>query len=129
VGSLIGAATSRAPQPPETVPTAVVGTAKAEPNYSAAKEYWTAVLILTTVALPIYAISQGGDEPLEWAFAAAIFLPAIQIIASVIVAVRTSVSKRPGRDERMRHLGSITLRAFLGGLFGILAMVVVFQFM
>jgi hypothetical protein len=127
IGSLVGALTAKGPKPPETVPTAVVGTDRAEPNYRVTKEYWATVLILATVALPLYAFSQGGrlEEPLEWLFVYAIFLPAVQIVASVVVALRNTWSKRPGKDERLRHLGSITARAFIGGILGILAMVLI----
>ena len=130
VGSLVGALSAKTPKPPEdTVPMAVIGTDRVEPNYKVTKEYWATVLILTTIALPLYAISEGGNEPLEWAFAAAIFMPGMQLLASLIVAIITSASKRPGKDQRMRHLGSITGRAFIGGLLGLFAMIVFFQFM
>jgi hypothetical protein len=52
-------------------------------------------------------------------------LPVIQLVASVVVLVRNQFSKRPGLRERMQHLGSITGRAFLGGMLGVLAMVII----
>ena len=129
IGSVVGALTAKAPKPPEnTVPTAVVGTDRAEPNYKVTKEYWVTVFILATVALPLFIVGQGGDfnEPLEWLLVYAIFLPGLQLLASVIVGVRNTWSKRPGRQQRIQHLGSITVRAFIGGLLGILAMVLLF---
>lgn len=111
------------------MPTAVVGTDRVEPSYTVTKQYWATVLILTTIALPVLAISQGGHEPVEWGFAAVLVMPAIQLAASLVVAIRSSASSRPGKTERMQHLGSITLRAFLGGLIGLLAMIAFFQFL
>jgi hypothetical protein len=126
VGSLVGALTAKAPKVEETVPTAVVGTAKVEPQYRVTKEYWATILILCTVALPIGVFSANNDrmEPLEWMFLYAIFFPAIQLAASVVVLIRSGFTKRPGHSERMRHLGSITGRAFVGGMIGILVMVI-----
>jgi hypothetical protein len=129
VGSVIGALTAKAPKPlPDQVPTAVVGD-RADPSYKVTKEYWATVLILCTVGLPLFAISQGaasGDFEVEaWLLIWAMVLPGIQLAASVVVAVRNSFSKRPGQRERMQHLGSITGRAFLGGMIGILAMVLI----
>jgi hypothetical protein len=129
VGSLIGALTAKAPQPPEVVPTAVVGTDRADPNFRVTKEYWATVLVLATIGLPLFAFSQGGtfDDPAEWLLVYAVFLPAVQLVASGVVGLRNAFSKRPGRDERLRHLGSITGRAFIGGLIGIMAMVLLFS--
>jgi hypothetical protein len=127
VGSLVGALTAKTPKTVETVPTAVVGTAKVAPQFRVTKEYWATVLILCTVAIPVYVISMTRTritDPLEWAFFYAIFFPAIQLGASFVVLVRNGFSKRPGREERMRHLGSITGRAFVGGMIGILVMVI-----
>jgi hypothetical protein len=127
VGSLVGALTAKPPKATEAVPTAVVGTAKVAPQFRVTKEYWVTVLILCTVAVPFYVFSMTRTqivEPLEWAFFYAIFFPAIQLVASLAVLVRNGFSKRPGREERMRHLGSITARAFVGGLIGILVMVI-----
>lgn len=128
VGSLVGALTAKAPKTAEPVPTAIVGSEKVAPQYRVTKEYWVTVLILCTVAVPFYVASQMRRdivEPLEWAFFYAIFFPAIQLGASVVVALRNTFSKRPGREDRLRHLGSITARAFVGGMIGIVVMVIV----
>lgn len=104
----------------------MVGTEKAEPSYRVTKEYWAVVLLLSTLVLPLYMmgkIKQGRVE--EWALVYAILLPAVQLGASVIVGIRNSFSKRPGKHERLRHLGSITVRAFLGTMLGVLVMVVI----
>ena len=128
VGSLIGAVSAKTPKPASEMPTAVIGTDKAEPNYSVSKEYWVTLLIMCTVAFPLVLVMEGirVHEPAEWLLFYAIFLPIIQIAASVFVAIRNTFSKRPGRDERLRHLGYITLRAFVGGVIGILVMLVLF---
>lgn len=128
VGSVIGALTGKTPKPlPDPVPTAVIGTDKVEPRYTVTKEYWVTVLVLCTIAAPIFVYAMTRHqrvEPLEWAFFYAIFFPVIQLIASVIVGIRNGASSRPGRNERLRHLGSITARAFIGGMIGIIVMVI-----
>lgn len=110
------------------MPTAVVGD-RADPNYKVTKEYWATVLILCTIALPLFAISLGagsGDFEVEtWLLIWAMVLPGIQLAASLVVAVRNNFSKRPGQHERLQHLGAITGRAFLGGLIGVFAMVLI----
>ena len=129
VGSLVGALTGKAPKPPESAPpTAVAGGVDVAPNYKVTKEYWVTLLILCTVGLPILLAASDVriDRPGEWLLMYAIFLPAIQLAASVVVGVRNTFSKRPGKQERIEHLGSITVRAFIGGLLGILVMVVMF---
>src|SRR5215207_11223308 len=75
VGSLIGALSAKAPTPPEIMPTAVVGTDRPEPNFRVTKEYWATVLILSTIGLPLFAFSQGGnfDDPAEWLLVYAVF--------------------------------------------------------
>ncbi len=129
VGSLIGALSAKVPQPPvETVPTAVVGTDNAAPNYRIAKEYWVTVLILTTVVLPVVLVvladADVNDDFGVWALLAAMVFPGVQLAASVVVALRNHFfSKRPGEKERMNHLAIITGRAFLGAMIGVLVMV------
>jgi hypothetical protein len=131
VGSIVGALTGKAPKLPENVaavPTAVAGGVDVAPNYKVTKEYWVTLLILCTVGLPIlmFATDTRIDRPGEWLLLYAIVLPGIQLAASVIVGLRNTWSKRPGKQERIAHLGSITVRAFIGGLLGILVMVVMF---
>lgn len=129
VGSLVGALTAKAPKPPEAVPTAVVGTDKVQPSFKVTKEYWVTLLIISTVALPLYVFFFVEDEhiePLEWMLVYALVLPGLQLLTSIVVAIRNAGSVRPGRDERLRHLGSITGRAFLGGVLGIIVMIPLF---
>lgn len=134
VGSLVGALTAKPPEPPaqtEPLPTAVVGTVKAEPKYKVTKEYWATVLVLATVVTPLvfFVISKGQSEDMElggWALLYAIVFPAIQLAASLVVALRNAFSDRPGKHERLHHLARITIRAFIGGLIGIMVMLFVF---
>jgi hypothetical protein len=113
--------------PDDPVPTAVVGTAAVEPSYTVTKEYWATVLVLTVVGFPllIFAIVGAdvfGGSAGAWAVACAMVFPGIQLAASLVVAVRNTYSSRPGKDERMKHLGSITLRSFIGGVIGAVIM-------
>lgn len=128
VGSIVGALTAKTPKAPDTVPTAVVGGSEAGPRYSVRKEYWVTLLILSTVAFPILLVAT--DIRLkrieEWLLMYAIFMPGIQLAATIVVGFRNTFSKRPGQQERIRHLGSITLRAFIGTLAGLLIMLLLF---
>src|SRR5687768_6503343 len=128
VGSLVGALTGKPPKPETEVPVAAIAGAKLEPKYNIYKEYWVAVLLLSLVGLPILMAVSGEDltEAWEWALVYALVLPGIQLAASIVVGIRNTFSNRPGKQERLTHLGSITVRAFLGTLIGILVMVVLF---
>lgn len=129
VGSVIGALTAKAPKPPEVVPTAVAGSDRADPSFRVTKEYWATVLVLCTIGLPLYAFTQGvGTDEFEvggWLLIFAMVLPGVQLAASIVVAIRNHFSKRPGQRERLQHLGSITARAFVGGMIGILVMLLI----
>ena len=131
VGSLIGAATGKAPKAPDVIPTAVVGSDHAEPKYTVTKEYWATLLILCTIGGPLFVLAEGGGgwRFEEWLLMYAIFLPVVQLATSTVVGIRNGFSKRPGKNERLAHLGSITARAFIGGVFGILAMLLLFGMM
>jgi hypothetical protein len=126
VGSLLGAATTKPPQPPtDDLPAAVVGTPKAEPRYKVTRAYWLTVLLLTTVALPVICYTQGLrlDAVEEWGLLAIMIMPAIQIAASIVVWIGELRSTRPGRRERLRHLGDISIRTFSGAAIGVLVMI------
>lgn len=128
VGSIVGALSAKTPKPPDNVPTAVAGGADVAPRYTVTKEYWVTLLILSTVAFPIFMTSTGAriDQMGEWLLLYAIFLPVIQLATTVVVGVRNTFSNRPGQQERIRHLGSITLRAFVGALTGMVVMLFLF---
>jgi len=121
--------TAKPPQAPvATVPTAIVGTASTPPAYKVTREYWLTLLLLTAIGFPLVMFAMGARrwEATDWALGVAIFLPLIQLAASVVVLVITASSTRPGRDQRLRHLGSITMRAFFGGVIGIVVMLPLF---
>ncbi len=128
VGSIIGALSAKTPKAPNEMPVAMVGGKDIAPRYTVTKEYWVTLLILSTVAFPLVMLSSGAriHNIGEWGLLYAIFLPGIQLAATMIVGVRNTFSKRPGQHERIRHLGSITLRAFIGGCIGILMMLAMF---
>jgi hypothetical protein len=132
VGSVVGALTAKTPRMPDhPVPTAVVGTAAVAPNYTVTKEYWATVLVLTLVGFPllIFAMFDAdvfSGEPGAWVIVYALVFPGIQLAASIVVAVRNAYSSRPGKAERMKHLGSITLRSFIGGVIGTVIMLPIF---
>ncbi len=111
------------------MPTAVIGSDRADPNYRVTKEYWATLLILCTVALPLFGYASGESfenfELEAWLLIWAMFLPGVQLATSIVVAVRNQFSKRPGKSERMQHLGAITGRAFVGTMIGILIMVAI----
>ena len=132
IGSVVGALSAKTPKAPENpVPTAVVGTASVEPKYTVTKEYWATVLVMSLVVFPLFMFAMYGAEVMDgevaaWAIVYALVFPGIQLASSLVVAVRNTYSSRPGKDQRMSHLGSITLRSFIGGLIGILIMLPMF---
>lgn len=125
VGSLVGAATAKPVDPIgklQDPPTAVIGTDKVEPKYDVWREYWISTLILCTVVFPLLFLRDvDADEltagPMLLLFS--VIFPAVQLAGSGVTFAITMSSKRPGRDERLRHLGRITLRAFVGTLIGL----------
>lgn len=125
VGSLIGAATAKPIDPTEKLqepPTAVIGTDKVEPKYTVWREYWISTLILCTVVFPLLFLRDVEPDDLTpgtLLLAFSMILPAVQLVASIVTFAITYSSKRPGREERLRHLGRITLRAFVGTLIGL----------
>jgi hypothetical protein len=122
IGSIVGALSARTPKPKDaSVPTAVIGGGEAAPRYSVRKEYWVTLMVLSIVAFPLFCMAADWrvERAEEWMLMYAIFLPGIQLATTVVVGVRNTFSKRPGQQERIRHLGSITLRAFLGTMIGI----------
>ncbi len=130
MGSLIGAASAKPSREvsPFDPPTAVVGASTAEPTYSIARHYWMAFLILSVISVSALAAGfTGTDRVLGAMIVLAMVLPGVQLAASLVALVITAVSKRPGKEERLSHLGRITVRSVLGALIGLAIMFVAFQ--
>jgi hypothetical protein len=124
IGGVIGALTAKMPPLP-TGPTAIADSPKAEPKYSVKRDYWLTVLIISTVVFPLMFFRENDMNAGAWALIYAVFFPVIQLAASIVVLIQTSISKRPGREQRIRHLGSISLRAFVGACIGMGVMLLV----
>jgi hypothetical protein len=129
IGSLAGAATAKPIDPItkwQEPPTAVIGTDKVEPKYDVWREYWISTLILCTVVFPLLFLRDVDPEELTWGpmlLVFAMIFPAVQLAGSLVTFVITYSSKRPGREERLKHLGRITLRAFVGTVIGLFVMI------
>jgi hypothetical protein len=128
VGSLVGALTAQ-PRgiPTDLPPTAVVGAPRGEPKYAANREYWVSLLVICCVIAPaffllLWDLRMDGEMILAYA----LFFPAMQLAASAAALVLLLISKRPGREQRLRHLGSITARSFVGGVIGFVIMLPLF---
>jgi hypothetical protein len=128
VGSVIGAVTAKPDLKIEgPLPVATAEKATLEQKNSAAGLYWAIVSIATGLIISYFAGIEHDNVRFEDVLLMiALFLPGAQLAASVVAAIMISSSKRIGKEARLRHLGRITLRAFLGTVIGILIMLVVF---
>ncbi len=106
----------------DTIPQATIDGASRPPRYSATRAYWITLLLLCAFVVAWNLGIERHPDTMEGVFVIALVLPAIQLAASVITLIAVMASKRPGRDQRVRHLGKITLRAFLGAVIGIVVM-------
>lgn len=120
VGSLLGAALAKPPKVEASdAPIAAIAGTPTVPKYSAYKEYWLAFLIGSIVLMMILGLYiDDGDKALAMLVIYAMLVPAAQLGGSIIALVMILTSKRPGQRERLRHLGKITLYAFIGTLIG-----------
>lgn len=116
LGGLVFAATARSKP-------MLVADPPPDAKTSVAREYWLTLLGLTLLATVFMATQANIDEALLYV---AIFLPGGQLLASIATLVMSELSNRPGRRERLRHLGGITLRGFIGGLIGFGVMYAIF---
>lgn len=125
IGGLIGAGVaspSKTP-PPEVPPASADGVAEV-PDHSAAKLYWSLVIIASAI---VAASASASDEAGVGLLILALLLPGVQLGASFLAAIVLLCSKRDDRFHRLRHLGKITLYAFAGGLIGMVLMILAFQ--
>ena len=124
VGSVIGAISARPPELPVCeFPTATVGTPATPPRYSANRDYWMSLFVVCAVVMPLMASSSEFRSGGEVAVTAALVFPAFQLMASAVALVPTLLSRRPGREQRLSHLGSITVRSLVYGFIGLALMI------
>ncbi len=130
LGGLIGAALAKPPKVVEPeAPVATIDGAPTTPKYTAWKEYWTAFLIaslLTIMGLGFYITDSGSDRLLAMVVFYGITTPLVQLGASLIALGMILSSKRPGRSERLRHLGKITLYTVIGAGLGFILVLLIF---
>ena len=123
IGGLVGAVSAfPAKLPAEVIPPASIDGSPRPASYSASKHYWVTVLLMCAFVVGWNLAVERHPSNEEAILIIALVFPAIQLAASVVAAIVLGFSKRPGRDQRLRHLGKITLRAFLGGMIGVVLM-------
>jgi hypothetical protein len=128
VGSVAGALSARpAPLDPGAPPASAIDRRTLVPQHSATGLYWAIAAILTGLS-SAYFFGFEGDHvrTAEVAVMTAMFFPGVQLAASVIALIVIVSSRRLGKELRLRHLGKITLRAFLGAVVGTLIMIPMF---
>jgi hypothetical protein len=128
VGSVAGALSARpVPVAPEQIPTSAIDGPTQLPKYSATGLYWAMSAILSGLTIGyFYGLERDHVRTGEIAVMMAVLFPGVQLVASVIAVIAIASSKRPGKHLRLRHLGKITLRAFLGAVVGTLIMLPMF---
>jgi hypothetical protein len=121
---VIGALTARPIQPGavEPVPVSAASSMSLDAKTSASGLYWAITSLLCGLGLAYFGLIGEGMRPIEVALAIALGLPFVQLAASGVAAVVILMSKRVGKDVRMKHLGRITARAFVGAVIGIVLM-------
>lgn len=127
VGGAVGALSARARPVDPQIPISAIDGRTLEPRHSASGLYWALTAIMAGVLGAYFvAFENHKVDTFTVALMIAIFLPAIQLAASIVSAIVILRSRRVGKEERLRHLGKITLRAFLGALIGLLIMIPMF---
>ena len=128
LGGAIGALSAR-PKPVDSqIPVSAIDGRTLEPRHSASGLYWAINAILAGLAGAYFAVFEGHKvETFDVVLLLAIIFPAVQLAASVVAAIAIARSRRVGKEARLRHLGKITLRAFLGALLGALIMIPMFK--
>ena len=128
LGGVIGALSARAkPVEPAQIPISAIGGPTLEPRHSASGLYWAIIAIMSGLLGAYFvAFERQKVESAEVALMLAICLPAVQLAASIAAAIAIASSRRVGKEVRLRHLGKITLRAFVGALIGTVIMIPLF---
>ena len=127
VGGVVGALSAR-PKPVEPqLPVSAIDGRTLEPRHSASGLYWAIIAIMSGLASAYFvAFERHEVRNLEVALMLAIVFPAVQLAASIVAAILIARSRRVGKEVRLRHLGKITLRSFLGALIGAAIMLPMF---
>ena len=131
---MIGALTALSPTIKPTdlqesaLPSSAIKGATLEPRFSANGLYWAMTAMVSGVASAIILtnMDRGNDQIAASVLVAALALPLFQLGASLISLFVILGSNRLGKEVRLRHLGKITLRSFIGGLIGIAIMLPLF---
>lgn len=124
VGGVVGALSAFAPKlDAPAVPASAVGGATREAKHSATGLYWAMTAIVTGLATAYFFGAESRSDSGEALLLIAIFLPGLQLAASLVAAIAIAASARPGKEVRLRHLGKITLRALIGAVLGAAVMV------
>jgi hypothetical protein len=109
--------------PPDELPVSAIQGRTLEPRRSASGLYWGMVCIMAGLAAAYLGVIEHHEtEPGDVALLIALTLPGIQLGASALASVVIWRSKRVDKQIRLRHLGKITLRSFLGALIGVALM-------
>ncbi len=123
VGGAIGALSALSPTLDAAgqaeLPRSAIGGKDLTPRYSAAGLYWAMVAMVSGLVCAGFFSSVNTSSGFGQSLTViALVLPAIQLGASVAAAIVIACSKRVGTEVRLRHLGKITLRAFVGAVIG-----------
>lgn len=133
IGGVIGAVAAGQPTikptdlQPSDLPVSALKGATLEPRYSAHGLYWLLTLIISGVITTLALASERHDRAAATVLVAAIFLPLYQLGASLVAWIVIACSSRVGKEVRLRHLGKITWRSFLGAVIGALVMLPLFS--
>lgn len=128
LGGLIGAAIAKPKAVPmPEAPVATIDGAPTTPKYTAWKEYWTAFLIATLITIMILGFYINDDDKLlAMVVIYGMVTPLVQLGGSLIALGMMLSSKRPGRSERLWHLGKITLYSVIGAGLGFILVLLIF---
>lgn len=128
MGSVAGALSARAvPVEPDTIPPAAADGPTLARRNSASGLYWLLVALASCLCgAYFYVVEAGRERTVISGVAIAMAFPFLQLAASLVAAIAIAVSRRPGKELRLRHLGKITWRGFLGGAIGVLIMLPMF---
>lgn len=128
LGGLIGAAIAKPrPVPAPEAPIATIEGAPTTPKYTAWREYWLAFLIASIITMMILGFYlDSGDKALGMLLFYGMVTPLVQLGGSLIALGMMLSSNRPGRSERLWHLGKITLYSTIGAGLGFILVLLIF---